>query len=362
MLVASLLLAIPLAAHHSFTGTYDTDRRVSLEGVVTRIDWVNPHAYFFVDVADAQGTTFNWALEFGQIFELERDGWRGDTLAIGDVVQVVGYPARGPAHRAFATSVVLAGTDETVFAASGRVGLVTNRPAPRWPDGQVRLGPAPGERGYWGAGSVVGLFEEMEVPIPMNRDAILDDLADAARVAPFQPWARALYERRQRRLLVDDPMSRCVPPGGPRQFDSRYGFQFLEERELGRILVLLGGGDRNWRLIATDGRPLAQRDEVVRTYYGTSVGHWEGDTLVVESVGFNERFWFSRGGLPHTEQLHLRELFTRTDYATLGYEVTIDDPGAYTRPWTASWTIEWVPDEEIQEYFCEENAESTFLR
>ena len=196
----------------------------------------------------------------------------------------------------------------------------------------------------------------------MNDDALLLDLADAGRVAPFQPWARALYERRQRRLLIDDPSTRCMPPGGPRQFHTSYGFQFLEQRDQERILVLQGGGNRNWRVIHMDGRPAVQPEEAVLTYYGTSTGRWDGDTLIVETVGFNERFWFTRGGLPHTEALRLTERFSRPDLDTLHYEVTIDDPGAYTRPWTGSWTIEWVADDELEEFFCEENAESTFVR
>ena len=193
----------------------------------------------------------------------------------------------------------------------------------------------------------------------MNNEGILRNIADADRVAPFQPWAKAVYEYRQRNLLKDDPFTRCLPPGGPRMFQTPHGFQFIEQRELGRILVLAGGGDRNWRAIYTDGRKQGQADETVRTYYGNSVGHWEKDTLVVDSIGFNEKFWFANGGLPHTEALHLTERFTRLDLNTLKYEVTVDDPRTYTRAWTGGWTIQWVPNEEIQEYFCEENVEAT---
>jgi hypothetical protein len=171
-----------------------------------------------------------------------------------------------------------------------------------------------------------------------------------------------VYEYRQRTLVKDDPMARCVPPGGPRQFQTPPGFQFIEQRELGRILVLLGGGNRNWRIIYMDGRPQGQPADVVLTYYGHSVGRWEKDTLVVDSVGFNEKFWLTSGGLPHTEALHLVERFTRLDLDTMRYEVTLDDPRTYTRPWTGGWTFRWIPDQEIQEYFCEENAESTFVR
>jgi hypothetical protein len=188
-------------------------------------------------------------------------------------------------------------------------------------------------------------------------------LSDVDRVAPFQPWSRALYLRRQRNLLADDPAGRCLPAGGPRQFQTPNGVQFVEQRELGRILVLSGGGNRNWRVIATDGRPQGQPAEVVLSYYGNSVGKWESkDTLVVDSIGFNERFWFTNGGLPHTEALHLIERFTRTDLNMLKYEVTVDDQHTYTRPWTSGFTLSWVNDQDIQEYFCEENAESTFAR
>ena len=90
-------------------------------------------------------------------------------------------------------------------------------------------------------------------------------------------------------------------------------------------------------------------------YYGHAVGQWEGDTLVVDTKGFHDRFWFSNGGLPHTPQLHLIERFRRPDANTLQYEVTIDDPGAYTRTWSSSWTLQWVPGEELPVYFCQDN-------
>ena len=90
-------------------------------------------------------------------------------------------------------------------------------------------------------------------------------------------------------------------------------------------------------------------------YYGRAVAQWEGDTLVVDTQGFNEDFWFTNGGLPHTEQLHLVERFTRSDFDTLRYEVTIEDAGAYTRPWSTGWTMRWVADQELPKHFCQDN-------
>jgi hypothetical protein len=336
---------------------------VKLQGPVTRIDWANPHAFLFVNVKDAAGTITNWAVEFGNPLDLEKDGWKASSVHIGDMVSVEGNPARGSSRKAFATSVVLTRTGAKLFTPSTkRTAKPPAQPAPRWPDGHVRLGPPPGKKGYWGPSSATTLVQASATAIPMTRDGLLVNISDADKVAPFQPWAKAVFEYRQRTLLKDDPLARCLPPGGPRQFQTPHGFQFIEQPELGRILVLLGGGDRNWRVIYTDGRPAAQKDEQVLTYYGTSVGRWDKDTLVVDSVGFNERFWISNSGLPHTEALHLTEKFSRPDFNTLKYEVTIDDPRTYVKPWNAGWTVSWVPDEEIQEFFCEENAESTFIR
>jgi hypothetical protein len=358
-----LLANVSVLCQQPFSATYDRSRQVKFQGTVTRIDWVNPHAFFFVDVRDAAGIVLNWAVEFGVTSDLERDGWKRSTLRIGDQVTVEGIPAQSTTRQAFATSVVLTGTGKRLFGAvSRRASGPARQPAPRWPDGRISLGPPAGRKGYWGAASAKALVETSAAKIPMNDDGLLVNVSDADKVAPFLPWAKAVYEYRQRTRLKDDPLARCLPPGGPRQFHTPPGFQFIEQPDLGRILVLLGGGDRNWRVIYTDGRPQGQPAEVVLTYYGTAVGRWEKDTLVVDSVGFNEKFWLTSGGLPHTEALHLTERFTRQDLNTLKYEVTVDDPRTYTKPWTGGWTIQWVPDQELQEYFCEENAESTFVR
>jgi hypothetical protein len=357
------LVAIPAAAQSAYTATWDSDRQVKLNGPVTKIDWANPHAYLFLNIRDASGLVTNWAVEFGNPLDLEKSGWKWNSLHIGDVVTVDGIPARGQRRQALAKSIVLARTGAKLFTVSNKKSAAPAvEPTPRWPDGQVRLGPPPGKKGYWGAASARALVERTGTPVRMNDEGILLNIADADKVAPFQPWAKAVYEYRQRSLLKDDPFTRCLPPGGPRQFQTPHGFQFIEQRDLGRILVLLGGGDRNWRVIYTDGRPQGQADEVVRSYYGNSVGRWEKDTLIVDSIGFNERFWFANGGLPHTEALHLVERFSRPDLNTLKYEVTVDDPRTYTRPWTGGWTVQWVPNDEIQEYFCEENVESTLVR
>ena len=193
----------------------------------------------------------------------------------------------------------------------------------------------------------------------MDENGLLKNINDVDKVAPFQKWARDLYEYRQRNFMKDDPMFlQCLPAGAVRQFQSMFGVQFLEDKDFGRIFVMSGGGNHEWHFIYTDGR--AQRGSIQGNsdnplYYGNASGKWDGDTLEVDSKGFNERFWFSNGGLPHTRQLHVVERFTRTDLNTLKYEVTIDDPGAYTRSWSASSTLQWVANEELPVYYCQDN-------
>jgi hypothetical protein len=128
----------------------------------------------------------------------------------------------------------------------------------------------------------------------------------------------------------------------------------VEFRENKQIIIFDIGGPHTFRTIYMDGRPHPK--DLNPSYYGHSIGRWEGDTLVVDTVGFNERFWMDRAGSPHTEKLHFVERFTRTDHDTLRYEVTIEDPGAYTAIWsTVPFTLTWGPDRELFEYVCQQS-------
>jgi hypothetical protein len=190
----------------------------------------------------------------------------------------------------------------------------------------------------------------------MDARGKLKDPADAARVAPFQPWALALYQHRQQNDFADDPMLECIGPGNPRQMMTPGGVRFIEDRNFRRMYMIYGGGNRNWRTVFLDGREPPNPDEVNLSFLGLAVGRWEGDTLVVDSTGYNTRFWMSNGGLPHTEALRLTERFSRPSHDELLYEVEIDDPRTYTRTWKAGWTLQWVPGD-IQEQFCETGRE-----
>jgi len=242
-----------------------------------------------------------------------------------------------------------------LLVAASVIGQCALAAPPRYADGTVRLDRMPGEKGYWDMPTATSLVEK-GVKVQFAPNGKLKNLADASKVAPFQPWALALYKFRQQNNFADDPMAVCIGPGNPRQMMTPGGVRFIQDKNYQRMYMIFGGGNRNWRTIFMDGRDPPDPDEVPSTFLGLATGTWEGDTLVATSIGFNTRFWMSNGGLPHTEALKLTERFTRTSKDKLEYEVTIDDPRTYTRPWKAAWTLTWVPGD-IPEQFCETGRE-----
>ena len=207
-------------------------------------------------------------------------------------------------------------------------------PAPRSPEGRVLLGGAtPKERnGVW---------------LPVGGGPVT---AANIKDVPFQPWARAVLADRDINQL--EPHTRCKPSGVTRPFLTPYGVEFVELQELHRIYIFDIGGPHTYRTIYMDGR--SHPTDLSPSFYGHSIGWWQGDTLVVDTIGFNEGFWLDRRGSPHTEQLHSIERFTRTDAATMQYEVTIDDLGAYTKPWKSGFQLRRDGDVELFEYVCQQ--------
>ena len=363
--VLCLALAFSIAsasAQHTVGAKFDLTKSITLQGTVTRVDWANPYTHVLMKVPGTGKIPTLWAVELESPILLTRNGWSETTVNPGDAIRVQGFRARNGSNQVSGNSVVLVSSGRSVLTGdNGTPPARTTAPAapvPRWPNGQPRLGPTAGQTGYWGNPSATSLVQA-GANVQMDAYGLLKNIADIDKVAPMQKWARDVYELRQKDSLASDPMFQgCKPPGGPRQFQQPYGVQFLEDRDHNRVFVLIGGGNRNERIMYTDARQQVGQirgDADNPLYYGRAVARWEGDTLVSDIKGFNEKFWFDNGGLPHTEQLHLVEKFTRTDMNTLKYEVTIDDPGAYTKTWTASWTLQWIAGEELPYFLCQDN-------
>src|SRR3984957_7513045 len=160
------------------------------------------------------------------------------------------------------------------------------------------------------------------------------------------PWAEELVKNRKSK---DDPEANCLPSGIPR--GSPYPWRIAQTP--GIYFIVFEGNIHSWRQIFMDGRK--HPDDPDPTWYGHSIGHYEGDALVVDTVGYNDKFWFDFAGHPHTEQLHTVERYTRKDLGTLQVDTEITDPGAYSKPFSISFTANLRPKEELMEYICQEN-------
>jgi hypothetical protein len=225
-------------------------------------------------------------------------------------------------------------------APAGRRGGPPPGPAPRSSNGRALLGGAtPSVKGVW---------------LPGEGGA---QTAGDVESVPLQPWARALLAQRQINQL--EPHTRCKPSGGIRQFLTPYGVEFVELPELQRMYIFDIGGPHTYRTIYMDGR--THPANLHPSYYGHSIGWWEGDTLVVDTTGFNESFWIDRRGTPHTEKLRLQERFTRLNSLTIKYEVVAEDPGALTAPWKTGFNLRWEDGTELFEYVCQQANYATTL-
>jgi hypothetical protein len=176
------------------------------------------------------------------------------------------------------------------------------------------------------------------------------DLISTGVEVPFQPWAEELYKKRKASFGKDDPEARCLPPGVPRMTTTPYPFRILQTP--GLVVIIYEGGAHVWRQIFTDGRPHPKDPNP--TWLGDSIGHWEDDTFVIDTIAQNGLTWIDAAGIPTTDQLRVTERIRRPDLGHLEIENIIDDPKTFTRPWTFT-THPQMLSGELMEYICQEN-------
>ena len=189
---------------------------------------------------------------------------------------------------------------------------------------------------------------EGDEPFPRHMINVAADLKpeDIA----FQPWAAELFQKRLDSTGADEPAAHCKPGGLPHVDASPVPFKIVQTDNL---ILLLYEEDTVFRQVFLDGRKPVE--DAVPRYLGYSTGRWDGATLVVDTVGLNDLHRLDAMGHPLSEKLHLTERFRRIDSGHLSVEITIDDPGAYTKPFSYTVTSTLVPDEDLLEYFCADN-------
>jgi hypothetical protein len=226
-------------------------------------------------------------------------------------------------------------------------------PAPRTAEGQPDLS------GVWWAAEVrfddCPLVDDCitQVGLPFDQIDIGRSLPDGL---PLQPWAAELAAERMARQAADDPHARCLPPNFPRAYVLPQYFKIVQTPGL---LLMLHEFNGSYRQIFTDGRPLPEDPHP--TWNGYSTGRWEGDVLVVETIGFRDDIWLDISGHPMTDAARVTERFTRDDMGSLTVALTVDDPKAYTEAWTVPIRLQLIPDTDLFEEFCLENEQDVEL-
>lgn len=216
---------------------------------------------------------------------------------------------------------------------------------PRGSDGKPNLSAA-APRGRDGKPDLSGVWE------PEANKYVRNIAADVGEDAtPFQPWAKALFEQRvDGSHSKEDPDANCLPQGVPKIDAAPAPWRIVQTP--GYVAILYEAFNL-WRQVFLDGRQLEA--DVNPTWMGYSTGKWDGDTLVVDTRGFNGKAWLDQLGRPSTDALHVIERFHRKDFGHMDLRITVDDPKAYTKPWTITEPVHLLPDSELLEFICNEN-------
>ena len=204
-------------------------------------------------------------------------------------------------------------------------------PAPRLPDGKPDLS---------------GIWEP-------SANKYLRDIAADLKVenVPFQPWAKALYDQRtDGSHSKEDPDANCLPQGVPKIDAAPAPWKIVQSP---RQIVIVYEAFNLWRQLFLDGREL--RKDVNPTWLGYSTGKWDGDTLIVDTKGFNGKLWLDQLGMPSTDALHVIERFRRKDFGHMDIRITIDDSKAFTKSWDVTEGVHLLPETELLEFICNEN-------
>ncbi|MDH3420656.1 MAG: DUF6152 family protein [Gammaproteobacteria bacterium] len=335
-LAIGLLASGSLSAHHG-GAVYDSTRSVTVRGSVTEFKFVFPHTLVYIAVNGPDGETVVWSGELTTPNRLARGiggggtptsiKWTANTLLPGDVVEMAGNPARNGAPSMRILGLVDANGRALIGGDAMPVERGTASEDPL-PDGQ-----GADLRGVW----------------MRNYEHRYQNYAFTEEPPPMTPWAQTRFEQSRPTFGPDsvavaetnDPVYRCEPPGVPRIYAHPAPFEIFQ---LSDRVVIVYEFQHHVRQIYTDGRGRAEGRPA--SWMGQAVGHWEDDVLVVETTDFNDNTWIDRRGVPHSDQLRVTERFRREAEDRLVVDITVEDPIAFTAPWTTqrlfdsvNWTL-----------------------
>jgi hypothetical protein len=221
---------------------------------------------------------------------------------------------------------------------------------PRTPDGKPNLA-APAPRLPDGKPDLSGIWSS---PTKYLRNLAADLKPEEV---PFQSWAKTVYDERAAGLhWKEEPDANCLPQGLPKILVAPAPWRIVQAPG---YVVFVHEAFNLWWQVFMDGREFVASNDVTPTWMGYSTGKWEGDTLVVDSRGFNGKVWLDQLGKPSTEALHVTLRFRRKDFGHMDLQITIDDPKAYTKPWSVALETTLTTNTELMEFICLENEKDT---
>ena len=329
--IAGVLIILPLSAasHHSMS-EFDRSVVAEVDGVVSRLSWKNPHILLTVTSTDGNGAEVVWNLEGSAVSSQRRRGLTGDEIAVGDAVRVAGWPSTRRDRYVQVNHVLLpdgvellvGGVQEPRWATESLGGdrdvLDAARVAAATGDGIFRI---------WSQGSRAWFFT--------GRSGYQLNESAAAVVAEWDD-------------IADNPIIECIAPGMPGLMGNPYPMEFtqvgdnieLQFEEFDALRTIHMGGE------------VADPADVPLSHLGYSVGHWEGETLVVDTSRVNWPY-FNRSGAPQTENVRINERFTAVDNGNrLDWILTVDEPATLVEPFVFDGYFVWKPGEEINPYEC----------
>jgi len=334
-----------LLAHHGGS-LYDSSRTVTVRGSVTNFHFVYPHTLVYIAVTEDDGDIVEWSGELTTPNRLARGvgggatptpiKWTANTLLPGDVIELTGNPARNGAPSMRIRGLVQASGRALIGGEAMTIesGPITREPLP--------AGQGADLRGVW-----VRRYEHS-----------YENYAFSEELPPMTPWAQARFQA-SRPVFgpagvtvsdTNDPTYQCLPPGVPRIYAHPAAFEIFQFP--GRVMIAYEY-QHHFRAVYTDGR--SHREGRPTTWMGESVGHWEEDTLIVESVNFNDKTWIDRRGVPHSDQMRVLERIRRGDDGQLIVDITVEDPVAFTESWTTRRVFDSV-NWRLEENVCVENS------
>lgn len=348
-LIRSSLLGLALVsasalAHHSFFGRFDTAGNMQLEGTVTRVLWRNPHVHIYLDVINEQGETIEWDLESGSPTLMRRAGIPADSIKVGDMIRVAGYPPLTGINEAFATNVLLPSGQELVLQTGAK---------PQF--GEQFIGDfsyrfrTEGDRSH----PELGLFriwtftgaDGFLFPESINRSYDLNNypMTAAAQeaLARFNP-------------ATDNPTNNCTPKGMPLIMEQPLPMEIVRDGD--NIKFLIEEYDLTRTIHMNEDSAPA---DTAYTDLGYSVGRWEGETLVVTTTHIS---WphFNQAGIPQSRESVLTEWLTPIeDGSQMDYRLTVNDPVNFTQPVELGKKWLHIPTEQIIPFDCNEAVGSS---